>query len=85
MTETELLANVKIAIKELSNYNDDEILLWIRTAKNILYNAGVKPDVVESENVIGIITVIVDDLRLRKNVMEDGNFTFMITQLLHRR
>lgn len=85
MTETELLDAVKIALKELSTYNDSEILLWVRTAKTILYNAGVKPDIVESEKVIGIVTVIVDDLRLRKNVMEDGNFTFMITQLLHRR
>lgn len=85
MTEDDLLIEVKTGIKELSNYNDNEILLWVRTAKNILYNAGVKPDVVESEKVIGIATIIVDDLRLRRNILEDTNFTFMLTQLLHRR
>lgn len=81
MAETELLKQVKIALKELSNYNDDEISLWIKTAKGILIDAGVKPEVVASEKVVGIITIIVDDLRLRKNVLENGNFNLIINQL----
>ena len=85
MTETELLTQVKIALKELSNYNDDEIMLWIKTSKGILLNAGVRPEVVESEQVIGLITIAVDDLRLRKNVLENGNFNLIINQLRMRR
>ena len=84
MTETELLKQVKIALKELSNYNDDEIMLWIKTAKNILLDAGVKPDIVASEKVIGAITIAVDDLRLRKNLLENGNFNLIINQLRMR-
>ncbi len=81
MTDTELLTNVKIALKELSNYNDDEIMLWINTAKNIALDAGVKQDVVDSPKVIGLITIIVNDLRLRKNVLENGNFHLIVNQL----
>ena len=84
MTDTELLKQVKIALKELSNYNDDEILLWIRTAKHILLDAGIKPDIVDSEKVIGLITIAVDDLRLRKNVLENGNFMLIINQIRMR-
>lgn len=84
MNEEELLKQVKIALKELSNYNDAEILLWARTAKNILLDAGVKPDVVNSEKAIGLITIAVDDLRLRKNVLENGNFMLIINQMRMR-
>ena len=84
MNEEELLKLVKIALKELSNYNDAEILLWARTAKNILLDAGVKPDVVNSEKAIGLITIAVDDLRLRKNVLENGNFMLIINQMRMR-
>lgn len=85
MTEADLLKQVKIALKELSNYNDDEISLWIKTAQGILLDAGVKPDVVASEQVIGAITIAVDDLRLRKNLLENGNFNLIVNQLRMRR
>lgn len=80
MTEAEILKTVKIGIKELSNYNDDEIKLWITTAKRMLVNAGVKQSVVDSGDVIGLITIIVDNLRLRKNILEDGNFMLLVNQ-----
>ena len=81
MTEDELLKQVKIGLKELSNYNDEEILLWVRTAKNVALDAGVSQEVVESEKAIGLITIAVNDLRLRKNVLENGNFNLIINQL----
>ena len=82
--ETELLKQVKIGLKELSNYNDSEISLWIKTAKGILRDAGISEKTVNSERVIGLITIAVNDLRLRKNVLENGNFLLIINQIRMR-
>lgn len=67
MTEAEILQSVKHGLKELSNYNDDEIKLWIKTAMNFLENAGCSSELVRSEKAIGVITSCVDHLRLREN------------------
>lgn len=82
MNETEILKKVKEGLKELSNYNDDELKLWIKLAMNFLEGAGVKPNVVRSEKAIGVITLCVDHYRLRENFSQ---LTLMsITQLALR-
>lgn len=68
MSKEEILKAVKYGLKELSNYNDEEITLWINSAMNFLESAGVKPDVVRSEKAIGVITLCVDSLRLREPI-----------------
>lgn len=85
ITDEELLSQVKTAIKELSNFNDDEITLWIKTAKQTLLNSKVPADVVNSDEVIGLITILVNNFRLRLNIEEDGTFKFLLTQFLLRR
>ena len=67
MSDQEILKAVKAGLKELSNYNDEEIMLWIKTAKKFLESSGVKPNVVHSEKALGVITLCVDSLRLREN------------------
>lgn len=82
MNNEEILEAVKFGLKELSNYNDDEIKLWIRLAIGFLEDAGVKPNVVRSERAIGVITLCVDHYRLRENFSQ---LTLMqITQLALR-
>lgn len=66
MEKEQLLKAVKCGLKELSNYNDDEIKLWIDTAIRFLENSGVRPDVARSEKAIGVITLCVDSFRLRE-------------------
>lgn len=66
MENTEMLKAVKHGLKELSNYNDDEIKLWINSAKGFLEASGVKPSVINSEKSIGVITLLVDSFRLRE-------------------
>ena len=67
MTDAEILQSVKYGLKELSNYNDDEIRLWITAAMNFLEGAGANPEKVRSEKAIGVITLCVDHFRLREN------------------
>lgn len=67
MSDTEILEAVKCGLKELSNYNDDEIKLWITATIHFLEGAGVSSSVVRSEKAIGVITSCVDSLRLREN------------------
>lgn len=66
MEKEGLLKSVKLGLKELSNYNDDEIKLWIEAAIRFLENSGVKPDVARSEKALGVITLCVDSFRLRE-------------------
>lgn len=67
MNDAERLQAVKYGIKELSNYNDDEIKLWITSAMKFIEGAGASSEKVKSEQAIGVITLCVDHFRLREN------------------
>ena len=66
MTNTEILYAVKVGLKELSDYNDEEIMLWIKASIKFLKNAGVKDSQIESGEALGVITLCVNSLRLRE-------------------
>lgn len=80
MTKEEILQSVKMGLKELSNYNDDEITLWINSAIKYLENAGVSSKKIDNGEALGVITLIVDKLRKRETDF-GGILSFMITQL----
>ena len=62
LAETDLLEQVKIALKmEGNNYNDNTILIWIKDVKDDLLFAGVSADVVGSTLAVGCITHGVED------------------------
>lgn len=67
MTKEERLKAVKEGIKELSQYNDGEVQIWINTAMKFIEKAGATKEDVESEEAIGVITLCVDHLRLRED------------------
>ena len=67
MNDEEILVAVKHGLKELSNYNDDEIKLWIKLAIDFIIDAGTSPEKARSERAIGVITSCVDHFRLREN------------------
>ncbi len=77
MNEQEMLEAVKCGLKELSNYNDDEIKLWINASIGFIERSGVKPDVARSEKALGVITLCVNSLRLR-----EPNFSQVIMMLI---
>ena len=66
MDKEKILTAVKCGLKELSNYNDDEIKLWIDSAIKFLLNAGVKQSQIDSGDALGVITLCVDSFRLRE-------------------
>ena len=80
MNKSEILKAVKIGIKELSDYNDEEILLWIDASIKYLENAGVSSTKIANGEANGVITLLVNKLRLRETdfgrVLE-----FMVVQL----
>lgn len=80
MNNEEILKAVKTGLKELSNYNDEEIMLWINSSIKFLENAGVSPSKIYNGEAIGVITLCVNSLRLR-----EANFSqttmILITQL----
>ena len=62
LAETDLLEQVKIALKmEGNNYNDNTIRIWIKDVKDDLLFAGVSADVVGSTLAVGCITHGVED------------------------
>lgn len=67
MTNEQILKAVKSGLKELSNYNDEEIALWITSAIKFIKSAGASEEKVRSEEAIGVITLCVDHFRLREN------------------
>lgn len=73
MSDVEMLEAVKHGLKELSNYNDDEIKLWLSSAISFLEHSGVNPEVARSEKALGVITLLVDSFRLR-----EANFSQVI-------
>ena len=73
MLDVEMLKAVKHGLKELSNYNDDEIKLWLSSAISFLEHSGVKSEVARSEKALGVITLLVDSFRLR-----EANFSQVI-------
>jgi hypothetical protein len=80
VNEQEILEAVKCGLKELSNYNDDEIKLWINASIGFIERAGVKPDVARSEKALGVITLCVNSLRLREPNFSDV-IRMLVTQL----
>ena len=73
MSDVEILKAVNHGLKELSNYNDDEIKLWLSSAISFLESSGVKSEVARSEKALGVITLLVDSFRLR-----EANFSQII-------
>lgn len=66
MENVDMLKAVKHGLKELSNYNDDEIKLWLSSAISFLEHSGVSPEVARSEKALGVITLLVESFRLRE-------------------
>ena len=81
MSEADLLEYVKTQIKELSQFNDNEIKNWIDVTKDTIKNSGVKDELINSPAALGLIVQGVNDFRLRVNLLEDGTFLFLLTQL----
>lgn len=64
MDKQAILTAVKSGIKELSNYNDDEIMLWVEAAIRFLINGGVSEEKIYNGEALGVITLIVKKLRV---------------------
>lgn len=79
MKDEELLVEVKKGLKELSDYNDDEILIFIHTVVEFMRGAGVTNI---DKSTIGVITLGVDSLRLRESFSD--TFRMLVTQLRER-
>lgn len=79
MKDEELLVEVKKGLKELSDYNDDEIMIFINAVVEFMRSAGVTNI---DKSTIGVITLGVDALRLRENFSD--TFRMLVTQLRER-
>lgn len=62
----ELLAAVKTARNETGNFHDGRISVFINEVKQYLLGAGVPAAVLETDAVVGIVAIGVD------NLMEEG-------------
>lgn len=66
LTPEELLAKVKQGRNNTGTYHDDRIGIYIDEVKQYLLDAGVPAAVLETDRVVGIVTIGVD------NLMEEG-------------
>lgn len=62
MTDSELLAKVKIALNITGTYQDNTLLEYIAETKNYLEDAGVSAELIASDISVGVITRGVSDL-----------------------
>ena len=70
MDEEAKLQEVKTVLKELSDYNDEEIKLWISVVVDYMRGAGVSENRINSTSSIGLIALGVEALRLREDFSE---------------
>ena len=66
ITKEELLERVKTARNETGNFHDGRISVFIDEVKQYLLGAGVPAAVLETDAVVGVVAIGVD------NLMEDG-------------
>ena len=66
ITREQLLARVKTARNITGEYHDGRVLTYIDEVKQYLLGAGVPAAVLETDTVVGIITIGVDDLMEEK-------------------
>lgn len=66
ITADQLLAKVKAARNETGNFHDGRISVFIDEVKQYLLGAGVPATVLETDAVVGIVAIGVD------NLMEEG-------------
>ena len=65
-----LLAEVKTARNETGNFHDGRISVFINEVKQYLLGAGVPAAVLETDAVVGIVAIGVDDLMEEKKLSE---------------
>ena len=66
LTPEELLERVKIARNNTGTFHDGRIGIYIDEVKQYLLDAGVPAAILETDKVVGVVTIGVD------NLMEEG-------------
>lgn len=62
MTETELLAKVKTMLGITGDYQDEALLFYIDEVKGFMRSAGVRQEIVDGSEAVGVIMRGVADL-----------------------